>query len=432
MKNEIKIDLPSRREKRYVVRSSKQFLKLLSPYVKRKKFSNNEHVYTIYFNNDEHVVPFEYSIKARRYLPGFIELPVLDNDVYFLDLKMGKGEHYKEKIRLEATLEEATKIINEKYSFSEIPLRPYVLVEYLRHHYIPKNTGGVRITLDTNLKYFFFSKGQREGIEIGREDDYTRIEIKEQGQSNKDLIILMEELLGRINAFPIISKKFTAYNFLGLYYVKTFGTPFFKELKGCEIEAKLETDSEKAFQEAKKIFKEGKSGFKLSSRFPYTFESASINRYYRDNEGLFKAMFRGDKAEVVRKGNVEIIKNPLNLNCILKRKEEKGNVVPIDSEMIRSAQLQGELYRMRKAFWVDNQRTGRFYHISLDHCLGLSGILNQMEIEYTGTYINTSHASNTNEKEIIGDISNIAKILIEKIPLLKPSLLTKQKWLGIK
>lgn len=436
MGNEIQIDLPLRNEKRYGTCFPEKFLKLLSSFTEQKQFSPDEYVHTIYFNNDEHAVPFAYAIKTRRYLPSFIELPVLANDACFLDLKTGIKEQ-KEKIRLETTLQGAVKIINTKYHFSEIPLRPYIMVEYLRHHYVPKNMDGIRITLDTDLRYLFFPEGEKEGVEIGRESDFSRIEIKEDGgKLNQNFAVLMEETLNKIKAFPVISKKFTAYHFLGFYHVKTSGQPFFKELKNCEIEAKLQTDSEKSIQEAKKIFQRGQSGFKLASNFPYTFESATINKYYRGGDGLFKAMFIKDEAEIVRKGEAEIIEDPMNLNCILKRKEEKGQIVPFDSEIITSAKLQGELYRMRKAFWIDNQRTNRFYHISLDCCLGPSGMLHQMEVEYTGMRGEAkNHFGNINqaiEKEIIEDIAKITKILLEKIPSLKPCQLTKQEWLGIK
>lgn len=430
MKNKIKIDLPSRRERRYIVRSSKQFLKLLSPYVKRKRFSKNEYVYTIYFNDDEHVVPFEYSIKARKYLPGFIKLPVLDDDIYFLDLKMGKGEHHKEKIRLETTLEEATKIINEKYSFSEIPLRPYVLVQYLRHNYIPKNMGGVRISLDTNLKYFFFPKGQREGIEIGREDDYTRIEIKEQEQSNKDFVILIEKLLEKMNAFPIISKKFTAYDFLKNHRMKTCTQPLYKELKEFEIESKLEIeheiDQEDIFYKIKTFFKDN-NDFEWSSDHPYTHETASINRYYK-KDGLFKALIKKDKARIITKSGGEIVEDQYNLNCIMKREEVKGDRISIWSELLTSATLLGELRRKRKAFWIVNKQTKRIYHISLDCCESDNKKLYQVEVEHTGRLIKQK---TTKEKSVIDDIADITHILLNNFSL-KPSQLTKVDWLGIK
>lgn len=429
MKDKIKIDLPTRIEKRYIISSSENFLDRISPYVERKRFSANEYVQTIYFNNDEHVVPFEFSIKARRYLPNLPDFPVLDDGVYFLDLKKGKGND-KQKIRLEATLKEITKIVNERYSFSEIPLRPYVLVEYLRHHYIPKNTKNIRLTLDTNLRYFFFPPNQKKGVEIGKEDGYTRLEIKER-TPNKSFDSLIGEILREINAFPVISKKFTAYNFLGLHHIKTSSKPFHKELKGYEIESKLETNSEEIFQKIKQFFKENKSNFRLPSHFPYTFESASINRYYRNNEGSFKAMLRRNEAEIVKKSNTEVVKDPYRLNCILKRKETKGNIVPINSEILSSAKLQGELYRMRKAFWVENQQTSRFYHLSLDCCLGLPGTLYEVEVEYTGRYTDSEGRQDAQE-EIIKDIAKITQTLIEKFPEVKPSQLTKKDWLGVK
>lgn len=409
---------------RYAVPFHEQFLESLSPYVERVKFSDNEYVQTFYFNNEEHVVPFEHSIKVRTYLPNPVDLPVLDSNICFLDLKKGKGED-KQKVRLETTLKEAAQIVNEKYSFSEIPLRPYVAVEYLRQHYVPKNAEGIRITLDTNLRYFFFLPNQEEGLEIGREENYTRIEIKEE--KPEDFTLFMEDLLRESNAFPIISKKFTAYNFLGLYHIRTAGKKIYKELKDCEIEAKLETDSEEVFQRTKQFFNKGESNFRLPSHFPYTLESASINRYYRDDKNSFKAMFRRDEVEIVRKDEGEVIKDPFGLDCILKRKETKGELVSIDSEMIALAELRGELYRMRKAFWIENPETNRTYHLSLDCCLGPPGVLYEMEVEYTGRY---TEPGITKEKEIIEDIAEITKLLIENFSELRPSQLTKQGWLG--
>lgn len=359
-------------------------------------------------------------------MPKFSDSIVLDNDIYFLDLKRGKGEN-KEKTRLEVTLEEATKIASELYPFSEIPLRPYTLVEYFRQHYIPKNMENTRLTLDNDLRYFFFPLNKREAVETGREDNYTILEIKEE-KPDKNFNDLMMEMLREVNAFPIISKKFMAYNLLGLYHIKTSGKPLYKELKDYELESKLEVDIEECFQRIKQFFEEGNSDFKLPSHFPYTIESASINRYYRNDQGLFKAMLRRSEAEIVRKGNIEVVKDELGLDCIIKRKETKGNIVPIDSQMMASAQLQGELLRMRKAFWVNNPQTLRSYHISLDCCLGLPGMLHEVEVEYVGRHID----SETNEEEIIMDVTNLTSLLIEKFPELKPSRLTKQDWLGIK
>lgn len=431
MRNRIKVDLPLRTERRYVILTPGEFLNSITPYVERKKFSDSEYVQTIYFNNEEHAVPFGFSIKARQYLPQIAGQPILDDrEKYFLDLKQGQGEN-KQKERLETTLGEATKIVNERHRFSEIPLRPYVAVQYLRRHYIPKGIEDVRLTLDSEQKYFFFPSHQKESIEIGEVDGYVQLEIK-QKSPNAYFDNLVKEILTNSNAFPVISKKFTAYNFLGLYHAKTSGKPFHKELQGYEIESKLVTDSESVFPKVKRLFEAESSDFKLPAHFPYTFESASINRYYRSSKGLFKAMLRRNEVEIVRKGDIEVVEDPFGLNCVLKRKEVKGEIIPIDSEIVSTAELQGELYRMRKAFWVENPRSSRFYHISLDCCLGLPGTFYEVEVEYSGRYGGPEVvAGDRTEEEIVEDIAKISMILIREFPELKPTQLTKQSWLGV-
>lgn len=95
MRNSVRIDLPIRTEKRYIISSSEDFLRKISPYAQRKRFSDDEHVQTIYYNNEEHAVPFDLAIKARRYLPRFPDSPALDGGVYFLDFKKGEGQYKK-------------------------------------------------------------------------------------------------------------------------------------------------------------------------------------------------------------------------------------------------------------------------------------------------------------------------------------------------
>jgi len=431
MKKEIKVDLPSRIEYRYVIPDAGKFLALIGPSVERKKFSENECVQTIYFNNEEQIVPFGLSLKARRYLASPPNYPLLDDSLYFLDLKSGLSED-KQKTRLEVTLTEATKIINEKYHFPGKPLRPYVAIIYLRRHYLPKGAENIRLTLDTNLKYFFFPPNQRKGIEIGREDDFARLETK-IGKSDEKFNDLMNRATKEIGISPVISKKSVAYRFLHKYLTEKLGKPFYKELKDCEIEAKLEAASEEIFYQIKNLFRQQVDAFQLPNHFPYTAQSASINRYYKNRDDFFKALFRGNVARIVRKEGLEIINDKFNLNCILKRKEVKGDLIPINSKILSSAELLGQLHRRRKAFYLANIKTGRFYHISLDCCTAQSEILYEIEIEYTGRYLEnkTDEPQELIEKAIIDDIAQITKILLDKFPELKKSQLTKQAWLGI-
>ncbi|MEK6906946.1 MAG: hypothetical protein AABW45_00280 [Nanoarchaeota archaeon] len=426
MVNEISVDLPKRLERRFLLPDSKDFVDISSEYMKRKKFSDNEYVQTIYFNNDEHIIPFENSVKVRKYMPNAQNNPILNDETYFLDIKEGLG-NFKQKTRLEANLDEATKILNKKFNFPKNHLRPYVLVEYLRRHYIPKNFSDIRLTLDSGLRYFYLTENNKL-IYLGGED-YTRLEIKE-GKSDPKFKNLMEEMIKDLELIPVISKKFKAYNLLNLYHSKISGKKFHKELKDCEIESKLEAESENVFYDIKQTFRNG-INFRLPNHFPYTFESASINRYYHSTNGSFKAMFLGNEVEIVRKNEGEIIKDKFGLECIIKRKETKGELVETNSNILTNNSLGGELYRMRKAFWIENEDTKRFYHVSLDCCLGLPGKLYQVEVEYTGKYGEPKEYEKSAEDEILEDIGKITKTLVDKFPSLKPSKTTKMGWLGI-
>jgi hypothetical protein len=427
MDKRIKIDLPERTERRYVIPSPQKFLDKISSFMERKKFSDNEYVQTIYFNNDEHTLPFDLSIKARRYLPRLPSHPVLDEGLYFLELKIDKGE-YKQKVRMDAA-----KIINEEYSFLEKNLRPYILVEYHREHYTLKNQEKARVTIDDNIKYFYLPPNQKKWILIGKEEDYARLEVKEK-RSNKNFSILIKKILEDFDVRPIISKRFTSYNFLNKYFLAKNKIHLYKELNDCEIESKLEIknkiDPETVFQEIKQYFKKNNSKFKLPKHFPRTLESASINRYCKNKNGLFKISMKGDKMRIIFKSKKEILKNSKKLTCILKRKERKGDYFSIWSKSIESAELLEEIKRKKKFFYIVNSLTKRFYQISLDYCYNyFNKNLRQIEIEYIGRSIKLKTAE---ENKIVEDIAKITEILLKKFPALRPSQQTKEEWLRIK
>ena len=256
------------------------------------------------------------------------------------------------------------------------------------------------------------------------------MELKDNS-SNHALKAKIENIINELNAIPIVSKKMRGHDLIGAYLTKTFGKKLVKNFKWCEIEAKLTTDSENTLKKAKEIFRNGNGKFHLPFHFPFTMEGASLNRYYSDkNNKLLKAMFRGNKMQIVTKGKDEIIQDPLGLNCIVKRTEEKTGYHNIDSKIFQE-KLEGELFRTRKAFWIDTPQN-RIYHISFDYCQGNPGTLYELEVEYVGTYKIDGHANPITEKEIIDDISQITQILIEEIPELKPNPLSKTEWLGIR
>jgi hypothetical protein len=348
MAKEIQVDLRNRKELRYIVFNAEQIMNRLASHVVRKKFSDNEIVQTIYFNNDNHDVPFIFSIKARRYLADYTEKIILGQDRYFLDIKQGQGAD-KQKVRIEGSLDELTKIINQRFNFGVTPLRPFIAVEYCRHHYVPKNNEHTRLTLDNDLRYYYFPIGQPEAIKIGSENSYSILEMK-TNESDTQFSDIFYKMVDEYKLFPIISKKFTGYFLLSQYQTSLSSKPFTKEIKDCEIESKIEAESDLLFPQIKSFCENHLKNFKIPTHFPYVFDGATINRYYQDGSGIFKAMLKRDFVEIVRKSKIEVIKDKFNLNCVTKRMETKGQEVPLNSEILSSAKLQSELLRMRKAF----------------------------------------------------------------------------------
>ena len=114
------------------------------------------------------------------------------------------------------------------------------------------------------------------------------------------------------------------------------------------------------------------------------------------------------------------------MNCILRRKEQKSERIPITPEILANATMLGELSGER-AFWVDNAHNGRIYHLSTDRCINGSGEFCELEIEFVGSKRSTGNAS---EVEIVGDIAFLSKFMLDRFPQLRPSTLTKERMAG--
>lgn len=414
----VQVDLPARIEKRFILPNSADFVRELLRTSEEVRFSDRTCVQTIYLNNDEHEVPLSSSLKARLYIPDLKNHPTIRDSEYFIDVKEATSKHHRKKERTRMKLADAVRILSDGF---KLPLRPFVAVEYSRRHFRPNGTN-TRITVDGQLKYFRLTE-KGEFVDIGKED-YDRVEIKsgENGGAQRT-----EDLLIASRAIPVISKKFVAYNFLRAFLEAKYGNRIYKELPGIEIESKLELIAKDPLFEIKDLFRQGEvPGFILPPQFPFTVVSGSLNRYYQDERGVFKAMFRGNTARIIRKGKIEVVKDPYNLNCILRREEHKGESISTDSAILKTSRVLGELYRDRKAFWVDKPTTGRTYHLSLDRCSSDFGELYELEIEFAGNY---NDVRATSEKEMIEDIAFLTKFMLERFPGLKVSQLTKENWL---
>lgn len=415
----VKTDLPRRVEKRYIVPSSDDFIRYISPFTERIRFSDNKTVQTIYFNNDNHFLPFDYTIKARRYMPTLSDNPQLDDSNYLIDIKTSDGNE-KIKNRFEASLQELLQYLDGEF---DQHLRPFTVVVYNRQHFRPRNNNRTRITIDDNLIYFYFQPGESKAIQIAQEE-YPVIEVKEGGNDGNDDI---NNALKLAKAVPLISKKYRSFMRLNKFHEKLPDYGVIKDLTGYEIESKLSSDSEDVFQAMLDLFREEDSGFIMPKDYPYVHETSSINRYYRGSNGIYKATLKANMARLTIKGETQILDNKSGLTCILKRKENKGQRVTVWSPKLESDELLNELSRKRKVFWVQSPETTRLYHISLDKCQNEDRELKQVEVEYSGLYSSTP----LNEGEIVSDIAHITDMLIDKFSELKPTTLTKEEWLGI-
>lgn len=446
------IDLPERREIRFILPIEKQgeVLPLLHERFEPLIFSDRNITRTIYFNNQNHEVPWGYSLKARQYFHrrAFEDNSFLDNsESYFVEIKASTSEFDRTKQRFEMTLGEASVFLNDNVGVPVLaePLRPFVANEYERFHFTLKGGehGNTRITCDIAPSYFLIEKN---GIlRLLGEEPSLRIEIKTAPQQTAPELDIFEDQLQGLGARKTVSKKTAAFS-LENHYLTRAAPRLKKELSEVEIESKLiVTDKNPAafFNQLTTQMRGGLGRFVIRDAFPYVVESGSFNSYFlpkglNNTEGV-KVLARPTVAKAVLKSESEIIQDRYGLGCILKRKEVKGEYFPLTEdkleEILREQEtnlgmplvLVGEIARSRKAFWVENKKTGRVYHISIDRCQATGHSLHQLEVEYIGT---SGECLDLAEGEIIRDVVDLTNKIVETYPSsVKPEPLTKLAWL---
>jgi hypothetical protein len=445
------IDL-SRRELRFfvILPFLGYFLEKLSERLTRINFSSNPIVQTIYLGNEEQIVPWGISLKARRYLPDFSLLPNLDpNQPFLFERKEKSVECWlsREKKRGDSSLGE---IISSASSDFSITLEPYLLLEYRRRHFVPKEDIPLRLTVDVGMRYWLTAGGNPQLMRIDQE--ISRIEIKvAESHINHEIMGFILKLLFDLGAQPIISKKKEGLNLAKRLYDISHAQSFVKELDNLEIEAKLvleEADPVSFFTKLKEWLGQGRAPLVLSSHYPNTFTTGSLNHYWAitQEEKLadsLKILFKGSSFKTVAKGIVSVVDPEL---AIVRRSEHKGKRIQYTPEVFRevissfegtAGQLRyvGYLNRSRKAVWPESEGTGRVYHVSLDRCLAEKRPpLYQLEVEYSGIYkVRYRGKSDRTESDIICDTqmitSSILDFAIQNGYQLKPNILSKFDWL---
>ncbi len=422
------METTTRKEERYYIKNPqvKGFIEKLALITHPKVFPNNYNQ-TLYFNNSEHEVPFEISIKARRYRCSREgeHLKLIPDEKWIFEIKrdlVRKNSRLRQKKRKNLKLDEILKILQNKIRNLIITssLQPYVADSYRRRHYVINGKGQFRITIDDKLKYYLF-ESKINATQIGKEN-YSRVEIKvPQNKLNSPEFHKIKKLLQKSEAETIVSKKDTAYNLLSEYLRNKYNRNV--KPSNIEIEAKLSLSGKNQYvfhQIKNDFYNDVFKGFKIPKDFSYTLEGGKLHRYIitPDNHYLRISM-KGESKKVIYKENSEVVNDPFGLNCILKRSEIK---VPLPLNFPISPSK--TLYRKRKYFIVENKINKNSYCILIDRCTFDNNELFQMEVE--GLLLSPTEDK---EREVIKDIVYITKQLIKKYRFLKPTTLTKLDWL---
>jgi len=407
----------TRKEDRFFVDASKisSFIQGILAFSEEKEFKTNFNR-TVYFNNDEHEVPFEVSIKARKYdeTPLGSQFVLDPGEKWIFELKSdikSENQRLRHKERKDTNIEQIVEEINSIFDVSA-PLKPYTADDYRRRHF--QIEGDFRITVDDMVRYYFFENGFRAEQTGSEENSIAEIKVpveKLDSAEYKEITLLLETL----NCQPAISKKDSSYNFLSDFLRKKANN---RKVQGTdtEIEAKLvlEGKNQDVFHRIKKDFADGRiNGFRIIPEFPHTLESGKIHKYVLDSDENLRLSMRGGKIKAVTKKDTEVFDS-----CIVKRKEID---VPFSRDMLLMDSI--NLYRKRKYFVAENTESGESYCILVDRSTSNEKELFQIEVE------NTSINGTKNEKAVIKDIKEIVAFITGKYPFLTPAPLTKKDWL---
>ncbi|MDD5489456.1 MAG: hypothetical protein PHP25_02130 [Candidatus Moranbacteria bacterium] len=431
------------------------FIEKLKEKFRKKLFSRNEIVQTVYLGNVDQIVPGGVSLKARRFLSEFSTRILLSpSDIFLFEKKRHRDSqdwYFREKSpRERRSIKEITDAASSRYGEQ---LGPYVLVEYHRLHFLPiAESIPLRVTIDTGMRFWHFGQSGPHLIRI--DSEIARVECKiENSHIGHILHSFLMDLLLFLGAQPIFSKKDEAYNLVKKHFDEIYARPLIKELAGCEIEAKLtlqDSDPVGFFRKLRAKLENNDIAIGTDPFYPFTFTTSSLNHYWGKQDGAqlndgLKILFKGVSFKPVTKGEMSLVDPDL---AIVKRKETKERKTQYSPEIFRSVvdfyanqigplKYVGYLSRSRRAIWPEHRKTKRFYHISLDRCLTSDkSPLYQIEIEYSGLLKEKAAIATPSAKteiEIVRDTQLLASYILDFAKQegvnLYPDSLSKFKWL---
>jgi hypothetical protein len=335
-------------------------------------------------------------------------------------------------------------------------MRPYLVIEYQRKHYILSNGNAkqLRITIDDNMRFWFFPLNQSGAILIKDpkkyKDDVIRIEIKMEGKISRSRMVQgFVSYIRSIGAIPIISKKQEGLNAVKLYYDSTYANLMYKELEEIEIESKLDVSGKDINLLFARFYEllESDPLIPVDHSYPFIFTTASINHYWK-SRGVeaVKIVSKVRRLSFVLKSDLKILSKPCHI--IERREVKKKKIVWAGESLDKTIQnsygntiknifYAGHLARVRKAVWLRNVKNNRIYHVSIDACKAEGKTpLTQLEVEYTGRLASSKKTVSkdppTKKREIVDDIELItkrAKWLFTQMGVVTKKGIEKFKWL---
>ena len=411
------------------------------------RYSDNSYTQTIYFSNQPFFLPFNLSMKLRRYISSPQEAIGVDSGgEYLLENKSFVFRNrvpVKFKTRRNLTGQEALDYfsttpvstildefhITEAFSslnkiFDRIFLSPQIATQYKRSHFVLNKH--LRVTIDEDFDTFF-SKDGRDFTKT-TQYDIIPVEIKIDSEDQEHELDKVLAFLDSIGSPTAISKKNTCLNSMHYALVKNAHNKIVNKMDGSEIESKYiiqNIPEGLVFLLLRNLF-ENDNDFFIAQGFSYTSEIASIHRYYRLGDAFPRIAYSGAigtrSVKGVKSGN----------DHILKRNEKKDKTKAFSSlgELEpKGADFLGEITRIRRAFWVIGKE-GRIYKVAVDLSYTGKKHLGQVEIEYSGTYVDFE--GEVNESVIRQDIRKIGEKILSIDGLggnIIPTKLTKLEWL---
>lgn len=420
----------TRAEIRYYIdhRKAPETRKILSHLMNRNIFPD-PYNQTLYFNNDEHEVPFTYSIRARRYETEPLKNSFrLDEDSkWIFEFKTtrslnGRFIRYKRRdddLMLGDILARVARI--RKLGGVRIPhkLAPYAAASYSRSHFL-ESQRGIRVTVDEDVRFYRFT-GDLTGKMIGRAD-HAVVELKiPPHRTGSDLANELQHVLRTQDAYQGISKKATTFNLIDDQLRKA-GAAYKVPRHDTEIEAKiaLNSDNQDVFHEARDDFSKGKvDGFRLSTRYPGVVETGRLHHYVLTPTNDYVRLEQKRQTRYLTvKEELELAEDPYRLGNVIRRHEVSEPTQPgLLKQPVRTLQ------RKRKYFMVEKTEGRSEYAVVIDRTTHRGHELYQLEIDDV-----LSSPTFDTEKRSVTDVASIASFLVDEYSL-EPTTLTKGEWL---